>query len=203
MQVKPYLESCVQIQGYANAKQVTTRYLCFEDFVLQHGREYGQEPLTQEQRRYVQSCAKVWGKHLQVKQCFYNSQMLLLFTDDEKRFTYCEGYGWRHIPCMHGWLALDSKHVIDVTWRMDKPMGRGPLANRALGTWNDERAYFGVTFSREYVRRYVIERLHGGSLIDDFKGNYPLLTGAAGAEDWKAPAHAAAASVAERVALVG
>jgi hypothetical protein len=87
---------------------------------------------------------------------------------------------------LHGWLVLDGTHVIDTTWRMDKPMGRGALANRALGTWNDERAYFGVTFSREYVSRYVVERAHGGSLLEDFKGDYPLLTGAVERETWAA-----------------
>lgn len=178
MKVKPYLQACAQMRVTFGTKLSAPRYSCFEDFVLQHGREYGPEPLTPEQRKYVQACAKLWGRPLAIKQCFYNSQMLLLFADDEKRLTYCEGYGWRFIPCMHGWLVLDGKHVIDTTWRMDKPMGKGPLATRALGTWNDERAYFGVTFSREYVRRYVIDRKHGGSLIDDFKGNYPLLTDA-------------------------
>jgi hypothetical protein len=165
-------------------------YSGFEDFALKEGRAYEKAPLSAEQRKYVQACAKLWGNPLEVKQCFYNSQMLMLFADDEKRLTYCEGYGWRFIPCMHGWLVLDGKHVIDTTWRMDKPMGRGALANRVLGTWNDERAYFGVTFSREYVRRYVLDREHGGSLIDDFKGDYPLLTGATKPEEWRAPTHA-------------
>lgn len=177
MEVKPYLQACVQMRRAAGFV-ATERYSCFEDFVVQHGREYTQAPLSPEQRRYVQACAKRWGRPLPVRQCFYNSQMLLLFADNDERLTYCEGYGWRFIPCLHGWLVLDGKHVIDTTWRMDKPMGRGPLANRALGEWNDERAYCGVTFSREYVRRYVMDRKHGGSLIDDFKGNYPLLTDA-------------------------
>jgi hypothetical protein len=164
-------------------------YSGFEDFTLREGRAYEKAPLSAEQRRYVLACAKLWGKPLAVKQCFYNSQVLMLFTDTEKRLTYCEGYGWRFLPCMHGWLVLDGKHVVDTTWRMDKPMGRGALANRALGTWNDERSYFGVTFSRGYVRSYVLDREHGGSLIDDFKGDYPLLTGAAKPEEWRAPTH--------------
>jgi len=187
MQMRGYLEACVQMRGYVEAKQVTTRYLCFEDFVLKHGREYTSAPLTSDQRKYVLACAKRYGRPFEVKQCFYNSQLLMLFGgDNDNRLTYCEGFGWRFIPCLHGWLVLDGQHVIDTTWRMDKPMGKGPLANRALGAWNDERAYFGVTFSREYVRRYVLDRKHGGSLIDDFKGNYPLLMGDVEPEKWVA-----------------
>jgi hypothetical protein len=85
--------------------------------------------------------------------------------------------------------VLDGKHVIDTTWRMEKRMGKGRLADRVLGAWNDERAYFGIPFSREYVRRYVLDRKHGGSVIDDPNGDYPLLTRAVEPAIWKAPAH--------------
>jgi hypothetical protein len=166
-------------------------YSGFEDFVLKEGRAYDKAPLSAEQRKYVLDCAKSYRGQFQVKQCFYNSQMLLLRTDPDRRLTYVEGFGLRYIPCQHGWLVLDGKHVIDTTWRLDKPMGRGRLANRALGTWNDEREYFGVAFSRQYVLRYVIEREQGGSLLEDPGGDYPLLTGAAGAETWKVPSHTA------------
>jgi len=184
--MRPFLEALVNLRGYAE-QPVGQQYSCFEDFVLKHGREYVPAALSRDQRAYVLGCAKRYGRPFPMRQCFYNAQMLLLGGNDpERRLTYCEGYGWRHIPCMHGWLLLDGAHVIDTTWRLAEPLGRGRLADRVFGEWTDERAYFGVTFSREYVLSYVLDREHGGSLIDDFKGGWPLLCGNVTQEAWAA-----------------
>jgi hypothetical protein len=181
----------VLLRSQMGSRPQDAPYSGAEDFVLREGREFPKAPLSTEQKQYVLACARNYGRHFQQRQCFYNSQMLLLAgespwsrSEGEGRLTYCEGFGWRYIPTMHGWLVLDGTHVIDTTWRMDKPMGRGSLADRALGTWNDERSYFGVPFSRNYVRRYVLSHKHGGSVIGDYWDRHPLLTGAAPRDTW-------------------
>ena len=194
MTITEYLKMEVQLHASvakANARILPPAkkrpYTCFADFVHQHGREYVSAPISDEQRKYVLRCASAYGHRFQKQQCYFNAQMLLLFGNDtEHRLTYCEGYGWRYIPAMHGWLLLDGKHVIDTTWRFEKPVGRGPLANRVLGSWNDGRSYYGVTFSRDYVQRYVVERKHGGSLIDDPHGDWPLMKATVAQATWAA-----------------
>ena len=185
--MRPYLEAVLSIHGYAD-RPVGRPYSCLEDFVLKHGNEYTSGPLTPEQRSYVLGCTKRYGRPFPVRRCFYNSQMLLLGGNDpERRLTYCEGFGWRHMPYLHGWLLLDGKHIIDTTWRLDEPLGRERLADRVLGEWTDERAYFGVPFSRQYVQDFVMDRASlSDSLIDDFMGGWPLLRGSVTPEVWAA-----------------
>lgn len=80
----------------------------------------------------------------------------------------------RALVTLHGWLLLNGK-VLDVTWCLQKSIGRGPYPMVVFGRWNDVRAYFGVTFSRDVVTDFVRSRRAMGSLIDDVRGGFPLL----------------------------
>lgn len=68
---------------------------------------------------------------------------------------------------MHGWLHINGK-VIDLTMRQDQSARTGRLADRVLGKWQDNRASFGVTFGRHFVRSKVLATKHTTCLLDDF-----------------------------------
>lgn len=159
-----------------NNMKRTSPYVCFEDYVAQHGVTYAQEPVTDEERKYVREVIRRAGglRRFPIKQCYGNSQILLSH-DFESRFTYVEGFALSVIPVLHGWLDLGGK-VFDVTMRQDRN-GGGRLSNRVLGTWRDEREYHGVHFDRAYVLQKLVERGFAGTLIDDYWAGHPLLIG--------------------------
>lgn len=151
----------------------TLAYSCCEDYVAKHGVEFASKPLTQDERAYVLSAIDLWGKQMPIKQCFYNSQMVLIFGDHEHRLSYVEGYMLKIIPILHGWLEINGK-VIDVTARHPR-RGKGRLSDRVFGEWKDDRLYMGVKFKRDYVRHTILKRGYAGSLIDDWQNSWPLL----------------------------
>lgn len=138
-----------------------------EGFVLQHGRPFVPQSLTAEECQYVFRCVERYGLRFPRKQCYYNAQMLLLLGDEEKRLRYCEGWACRTLPVSHGWLHINGK-VIDLTMRQDQNPRRGRLADRVLGAWQENRAYFGVTFRRHFVRSKVLDTKHANCLLEDF-----------------------------------
>jgi hypothetical protein len=152
-------------------------YGSIEEFVLTHGRSYSKCALTEDESRYVFSCAKRHGR-FPIKQCFYNSQTVLLGDDPERRFTYVEGYATGLIPVQHGWLVINGK-VIDFTMReWSKKTGQievPGLGAGILGTWNEPREYFGVEFSRKLVLDTMLRTGNGQALLDDWMSGYPLL----------------------------
>lgn len=158
-------------------------YTSSEDFVLKNGREYPSQPLNADEWSYLRECFLFAGNQWKIKQCFYNSQMLMLLGDKENRMHYVEGYVSGLFAIHHGWLDLNGK-VIDVTLRFhDKPprgslkrSGNKIMMNRALGDFVN-REYIGVKFDREHIRTRVVEHSVAGSLIDDWEANYPALHG--------------------------
>jgi hypothetical protein len=155
-------------------------YHGIEDFFLRHGRFYRSEPLTAAEKDYLRRILRLSGRKYPVKQCFYNSQMLLLITatwmdpEDGMDLRYVEGYAVGLIPIHHGWLTLNGK-VIDPTLRLRELPTTGPLAKRVKGTFPETAAYFGVPFRTEEVRASVLERGEGGSLLMDPKRDFPFL----------------------------
>lgn len=155
-------------------------YQGLEDFFLRHGRFYDSAPLTAEELAYLKKVLVTYGRRCMPKQCFYNSQMILLTADTwmpkvpGMTLRYVEGYGHGVIPIHHGWLTLNGK-VIDSTLRLDALPKRSPLAKRVVGTFPGTTGYFGVPFRTEEVRRSVIERREGGSLLIDLKRKFPFL----------------------------
>lgn len=153
-------------------------YMCAEDYVLKCGQPYESAPLTPEEQDYILEVVRRYRKRMPRRECYSNSQMILLLADFERRLTYVEGFALALIPLMHGWLDLNGK-VIDVTLRHKPRRNRSALRDRVLGDWTDERQYHGVRLSTEYVRRKIVEREASGTLIDDWGQHWPLLTGAA------------------------
>ena len=144
----------------------------FEAYVLREGHLFGPCPLSADEMAYVLQISR--GRKFPIKQCFYNSQMLLA-ADYERRMTYVEGFcAHAIVPVLHGWLAIGGK-VVDTTMRMHPAARRRRRSRIALGDWTDRREYFGVEFSRQYVVQRMLARQAAGSLIDDFEGRWPLL----------------------------
>ena len=145
----------------------------FEGYVLREGRPYESQELTPDEMAYVLRALR--RGVFPVKQCYYNSQMILANKDPERRFTYVEGYcAHAVISVLHGWLEIGGK-VVDVTMRSSVRAKRRQLADRVLGCWSDGRAYLGVPMEREYVLERMVDRRAAGSLIDDWEGGFPLL----------------------------
>lgn len=87
----------------SSSKQKINRYVCFEDFVLQHGMRFdGRGKLPKKARM---------GK---ARQCFKNATQLVLA---HPNLTYVEGYACGIIPVMHGWCVTKEGDVIDPTWK--------------------------------------------------------------------------------------
>lgn len=154
------------------------KYSSMEEYVLRNGRFFDSAPLTAEERERVFDAIDRYGRRFPIKQCYYNSQMLLLF-GGEPGFRYVEGYVSSVFPILHGWLTLNDK-VIDLTMRVRDPQGRSikracRLGDRVLGKIPSERAYIGVEYLTEDVKRHMVGTGAGGSLIDDWRLGYPLL----------------------------
>jgi len=145
----------------------------FEGYVLREGRPYESAELSADEMDYLMRISR--RMQFPIKQCYYNSQMLMTMRDNDRRLTYVEGYcAHAAIPVLHGWLELGGK-VVDLTMRTKVPAKRKRFRDRVLGSWSDGRQYWGVRFEREYVVDRMIARRAAGSLIDDFEGDWPLL----------------------------
>lgn len=145
------------------------------DYVLDRGEAFESHTLDAEQRAYVRKL----GSHWRLKECFYNGQVL---ADRHARLTYCEGYAVSDlgIPVHHGWVVLDDKHVIDVTWRTN-PFT--PKARRVRGAIPEGWAYYGVRFPtppRGHLSRAFIYGNEGGGrargLLESYLDSTDALT---------------------------
>lgn len=89
----------------------------------------------------------------EIKHCYDNSREALL---EYPGLTYIEGYVTSLIPIAHAWNIDGNSDVVELTLREKY----SPVK---------ERSYFGVSFDTEYVLET------GGSLIDDWRNDWPLL----------------------------
>jgi len=143
-------------------------YTSMYDFVLDRGIPYDAEtPLTKEEKQIIKTAAKRMGQKFELKQCFYNAQMLVL-SDSSGELEYAEG--WAHagvFPVHHGWVILNGK-VVDLTWRDQQGSCR-------VGRSLDVFAYLGVPIGKELIRSRIIKTGWASCVIDDYENHWPLL----------------------------
>lgn len=142
-------------------------YINTEEYVAKLGKGYGPAELTRAELlllRKAVAAARRAGCQFQIKQCFYNSQMLI---GGNPQIQYVEGYVMKEplpIAIHHAWNTLNGK-VIDLTMRHPIGEGRADFYGcRVIGTWTDRRGYLGVEIPREEVRAHVendSDILHG------------------------------------------
>ena len=180
MSVETYLQQNVAFKA-AFMKQRSSNlpedfhYAGVDDFVLDRGTSFESSPLTSEELQVLLKAID-WcsvGRFMQ-KQCFYNSQMLVL-SDFSDQLAYTEGYaiGRCGFAVHHGWCTLNDK-VIDLTWRTEKPNHKGRLTNRIFGEFSEPWSYWGVKFGQELIYQRIAETEMSGTLIDDWERGWPL-----------------------------
>ena len=184
MSVVDYLKT---VAGFRRAQPTCgperSKYMCFEEFVLEHGHPYQSQPLTKNEWRIFLTAARsalrqVRRKDFPIKMCFSNSQRIVL-ADPSNELRYAEGYVSSIIPIHHGWVDLNGK-VIDVTLRTHpkydgEPFDRQHFPDRAIGEIPACRDYYGLTFADREVTEFVEETSSLGSLIDDPARGWPLI----------------------------
>lgn len=141
-------------------------YKSLYHFGVEEFKYYKSEHLTIEEKSYVMKAVKGLGFEPQVKQCFYNSQLLMTH-DYDGRIKYVEGYAVNIIPTLHGWCEINGK-LIDVTWKNDRK-------EYVFGDFPRNRAYAGVIFPPKYVTRSLYKLGFAGTLIEDYHRDFPVM----------------------------
>lgn len=107
----------------------------FATLLLEHGREY-----QTDEHSFV-------GRRMQKKMCYRNAALRVI---EDNSLTYVEGYttSLGFIPIEHAWYVGPSGMVVDPTLRDD----------------DDEREYFGVGFTTDFLRSEILRRKVWGLL---------------------------------------
>jgi len=133
------------------------------DFILQHGKFYNSQELTDEEREIVSVAIKNLGFKPRMKECFYNAQMLAL-NDYTNKIQYCEGFGMSLIPCNHGWCVINDK-VIDLTWKDES-------GNNYFGEF--DKSYLGFTLTNDVIRKKQLKTSMAVSFLDDWHNGWEI-----------------------------
>jgi len=157
-------------------------YTCIEDYVLKNGVVMESAELTRDELEYLDATitrAHELGQQVtEFKQCFANSQMLVLCQPGYE-LIYHEGYalGRACIPVHHGWVTINGK-IVDPTWKLERPASRSVLPEHPIGEIPEGHIYVGAPIENvEYIRHRINFREIIGSLLDDWEGDYPLMRG--------------------------
>ena len=149
-------------------------HLSVHGYVLRHGRTFKSQPLTVEEREYIDLCG--WPEH-QMRQCWQNAQTaaLTMPPGDGMTLLYVEGFVGTGlgIGINHAWLSLNGK-VVDTTIRIDHRK-RGTAKNRPLGEFPEGWEYYGVELDPSECMHSQEHRDGMGPLIDDWLCGWPLL----------------------------
>lgn len=125
-------------------------------WVLDNGRDFEFSPLPKGVRLCKQG------------QCYYNAMRLVW--KDEDRYVYVEGFA----------TATGSSLTTLYAWCYDRQTGR--IIDK---TWKNGGDYVGVPIRMKYAREFMLKYGYHGSMIDDWSGGYPLITGAIPREVWE------------------
>ena len=148
-------------------------YSGIEDFVLDRGTPFVSAPLTEAEHQAFLAAVEAaggMGRVTEMKQCFANAQRVVHY-DPSGLLTYAEGYavGAAKFPMLHGWVSVGGK-VVDLTWRVPNRSVPHVFGVIPVG-WE----YRGVTFPQVQVMENIVRTEAYQSLIDDWRGGYPLL----------------------------
>lgn len=123
--VKDYLERIVAPGGVRRPAPFDRKYLSFEDYVLDNGKQFIYRPFPKKYR----GCRRV------AQECFCNAVFLAL---DHHELKYAEGYAMQEglMPALHAWCVDAAGFVCDPTWRVSAD-------------------YYGVIFDLEYVLHVI------------------------------------------------
>ena len=151
-----YLQIHVDLRKKHNLKS-TLAYLCFEDFILQHGTLFTEispdQPVVGRRNRY---------RPRGLKACFHNAYCAAVAS--KGRLHYAEGYAdGQFMPVHHAWNVDPEGRVVDTTWCYPQDE-RLP----SVGT-----AYMGLVFPLDYVRETRTN--DNCSIIDQWQKGWPLL----------------------------
>lgn len=148
---------------------------------LGYARFYESNVMPQDEKTKLMELLKKQGKMLrnfEAKQCFHNSQMLIVNTQNDPVFSqklkYCEGY-WMSpsipIAIPHAWLVYDDKYVVDVTMTT-RGMREPRLANlsdRAICEFPNDWEYYGIIIDRDEILNYLMKFGETISVLDDYR----------------------------------
>ena len=150
--IRNYLNSLAGLR--AGMSRPVHAYFGAEDLVSDRGTVWSPTEscaLTAEENKTLFRAVDAVRQRFEIKQCFFNSQMLVVY-DDTNQLRYWEGWaqGRAVIPLHHGWVSLNGK-LIDLTWRLEKPRTKGRLRNRVLGEIPEDWVYMGIPITREVI----------------------------------------------------
>lgn len=173
--LREFLQAMLDMKRHIQNIPKGYNYHGSEDYLLDRGREFKSQPLTDLERTQVFAAVDNWGRRLPIKQCFCNCQMLL-FYDTAEVLTYHEGYacGPAGMPVLHAWLSIGSRKVVDPTWRKEDFKRKGRLPDRIIGEIPEGWTYFGVEIPRMDIIERAIDTEMTASFLEDWKGGFPL-----------------------------
>ena len=165
-----YMKSMLEMRNNSNLR---TRpgyyYSSIEDFLKKEGTFYKSQKLTKSELEYVSKAIRDLYFTPKVKQCFFNSQMLVL-SDRENKLVYSEGLGFCGlIPMLHGWVTINGK-VIDLTWKTN-----GNKGEYVIGKLPKDYAYCGVKIDKGKMGKKLYKAGKSISFIDNWEEGFPLL----------------------------
>jgi hypothetical protein len=109
-----------------------------------------------EAKSYSSCAAYQKERRPKMKQCYYNSQMFVVF-DCHSGAKYYEGYVCDGFFAMqHGWVVMPDGNVVDFTLEARDRYFKRKKANRE-GISITDVAYFGVEIPAEFVRKKIVE----------------------------------------------
>ena len=136
-----------------------------EEFLLQEGKQYQSQPLTEDEIEYLKTLQHETIRY-KMKECFYNAQSLSMCSP---KIRYAEGYLFSGIiPVEHGWSVFNGK-VLDFT--MAHSNDNEPI----LGVIPDGWEYFGVELPTKSIRHHWSTYGESNPLISNYREKYPLL----------------------------
>ena len=160
------------------------RYFNVADFVLDRGKVYPSQALTELEMHHVLTSARIAEMNygpFEAKQCFNNAARLVMH-DPSDQLVYCEGQAFGSVlATAHAWVVLNGK-VVDLTWQVWEDQGEAPYLpeghryrDNIIGLFGDNRAYLGVEIPKADLFAHRRSESSCASVIDNWYDEWPLL----------------------------